>query len=105
MRRLFGLALTFALSISAAMAQAPAGAQGGGGRGRGPQGPPPAPRTVAPFDPVGYWVSVVTEDWRWRMVTPQKADYPGVPMTPAARQVAEAPHLGTESQRVPATDP
>ena len=90
MRFLAGLALTVALSTVAVVAQAPAGPQAGGGRGRGAQGPPPAPRAAAPFDPVGYWVSVVTEDWRWRMVTPQKGDYPGVPMTPAARQVADS---------------
>src|SRR4051794_37663895 len=30
------------------------------------------PRATAPIDLTGYWVSVVTEDWRWRMVTPPK---------------------------------
>jgi hypothetical protein len=38
----------------------------------------------------GYWVSVVTEDWRYRMVTPAKGDFQGVPMTPAARELANA---------------
>jgi hypothetical protein len=33
-----------------------------------------APRDTAPFDLTGYWTAVVTEDWRWRMVTPQKGD-------------------------------
>src|SRR5262249_8461182 len=37
-----------------------------------------------------YWVSVVTEDWRYRMVTPRKGDYSSVPLTGAARQVADA---------------
>jgi hypothetical protein len=35
-------------------------------------------------------VSLVTQDWRWRMVTPPKGDYRGIPITAAARQVADA---------------
>jgi hypothetical protein len=35
-------------------------------------------------------VSVVTEDWRYRMVTPAKGDFQSVPMTPAAREIANA---------------
>jgi hypothetical protein len=38
----------------------------------------------------GYWVSVVTEDWRWRMVTPAKGDYASVPLNPEGRKVADA---------------
>jgi len=38
----------------------------------------------------GYWVSVVTEDWMFRMVTPPKGQFLGVPLTPAARTVANA---------------
>lgn len=44
----------------------------------------------APFDLTGYWVSIVTEDWRYRMVTPTPGDYQGVPMNQASRQVADA---------------
>jgi hypothetical protein len=47
------------------------------------------PRDAAPIDLTGYWVSVVTEDWRWRMMTPPPGDYARVPMTPAARAVAD----------------
>jgi hypothetical protein len=36
-------------------------------RGEGRGGPPPTPQAAAPFDMTGYWVSIVTEDWRWRM--------------------------------------
>ena len=50
---------------------------------------PPTPRAQAPVDLTGYWVSIVTEDWRWRMVTPPKGDYASIPMTPAARKVAD----------------
>src|SRR4051812_46772915 len=48
------------------------GAGGGRGRGRGfaPQLPPG--RTAAPVDLTGTWVSLITEDWEWRMVTPKK---------------------------------
>ena len=35
-------------------------------------------------------MSVVTEDWRYRMVTPPKGDYQGVPMNAEARKVADA---------------
>src|SRR6187402_1503964 len=51
--------------------------------------PPPAPRAAAPVDLTGYWVSIVTQDWRWRMVTPRKGDYQGVPLTPEAAKVAD----------------
>jgi hypothetical protein len=47
-------------------------------------------KASAPFDLTGYWVSIVTEDWRYRMVTPTPGDYQGVPMNLAARQVADA---------------
>ena len=30
-------------------------------------------RAGAPIDLTGYWVSIVTQDWRWRMVTRRKA--------------------------------
>src|SRR5437667_4653978 len=43
----------------------------GAQRGEPPPPPPPA-RTIAPIDLTGYWVSVVTEDWRYRMLTPPK---------------------------------
>ena len=38
----------------------------------------------------GYWVSVVTEDWRYRMVTPPKGAFGGVPLNPEGRRVANA---------------
>lgn len=61
-------------------------AQRGGGGGRGPA----TAKAAAPVDLTGYWVSIVNEDWRFRMVTPAPGDYMGVPMTAASRQVADA---------------
>jgi hypothetical protein len=58
-------------------------------RGRG-QAPAIPPRAAAPVDLTGYWISVVTEDWRWRMVTPAKGDYDSVPLNAAARRVADS---------------
>ncbi len=52
--------------------------------------PPPDPKASAPIDLTGYWVAFITEDWRFRMITPRKGDYQAVPMTPQARRVADA---------------
>ena len=62
----------------------------GPGRAGGGGAAPQNAKAAAAFDPTGYWVSVITEDWRYRMVTPTLGDYQGVPMTPAARKVADA---------------
>jgi hypothetical protein len=47
-------------------------------------------RTVAPLDLTGYWVSVVTEDWRYRMMTPEKGDFPGIFLTPEGQRIANS---------------
>jgi hypothetical protein len=84
----FAAALAFAWTVAVA-------AQAQGGRGQSPQGPqgaapagPGSARALAPVDLVGYWVSVVTEDWRFRMVTPPKGDYASVPLNAEGRRVA-----------------
>lgn len=58
-------------------------------RGGAPAVPQTA-RTRAPIDLTGTWVSVVTEDWRWRMVTPPVGDVASIPVTAAARAAAKA---------------
>ncbi len=63
---------------------------GGGGRGRGGRGPAPVAKVAAPIDITGYWVSIVTEDWRYRMVTPPKGQFGGVPLNPAGRAATMA---------------
>jgi hypothetical protein len=61
---------------------------------------PPAPAAPksgqqgALQDLTGYWVSVVTEDWRYRMVTAPKGDYASVPLNAAGK--AEADKWTTE---------
>src|SRR5436309_9997921 len=53
-----------------------------------PQAPLTA-KTAAPIDITGYWVAVITEDWRWRMLTPPKGDYASVPINNEGRRVAD----------------
>jgi hypothetical protein len=70
-----------AVALGAASPQAPGTA------------PPPlalSPRAAAPIDLTGYWVSIVNEDWRWRMVTPPKGDVASVPLNPEGVKVANA---------------
>jgi hypothetical protein len=67
-------------------------------RGRGgPVGPPPTPRAGAPIDFTGTWVSVVTEDWRWRMVTPPKGDVASVPVNAEGRKATAAWDLNADN--------
>ena len=61
-------------------------AQGRGGRGGAPV---PTGRLGAPVDLVGTWVSVVTEDWQWRMRTAPKGDTTSVPLNGEGRRVAD----------------
>ena len=51
------------------------------------------------LDLTGQWVSVITEDWRWRMVTPPKGDTASVPLNPAGRKVADAWDLDADRAR------
>jgi hypothetical protein len=71
------LMLTIALPVW--LAASAAWAQSSGG----------TPREIAPFDPTGFWVAVVTEDWRWRMVIPPQGDYASVPLNERGRAVAD----------------
>jgi hypothetical protein len=82
------LAARIVVSAVAALLAATVFAQPPGPR---PAGPPPSPRDSAPIDLTGQWVSIVNEDWRWRMVTPPKGDYASVlTLNAAGRAVADA---------------
>lgn len=75
------IALGFAALIATTL---PLAAQGRGGvRAEGQ-----TPKAAAPIDLTGYWVSIVDEDWRYRMVVPPPGDYMGVPMNAESQRVA-----------------
>ena len=74
-------ALTFASLAAQGRGAAPAPAQA--------PAPQPAARAAAPIDLTGYWVSVITEDWRWRMVTPSRGDYASLPINMDAKKAAD----------------
>ena len=73
------------LSLLALIAPLTIHAQGRGG----PAGPPPTGKAAAPIDITGYWVSLIVDEWRFR-VDPQKGDVPYLPINPAARRIAMA---------------
>jgi len=54
-----------------------------------PPGPPRPAKIIAPIDLKGYWVSIVTEDWRFRMIAAPKGDFAGVPLNPEGAKVAQ----------------
>ena len=54
-----------------------------------PPGSPDTAEKAALMDLTGYWVSVVNQDWRFRMMTPPKGDYAQVPLNAAARKIAD----------------
>lgn len=65
---------------------------------RGQNTPPASARQQAQVDVTGYWVAQITEDWRWRMMTPPKGDILGVPLNDAGRKVAEAWDLAADTR-------
>ena len=78
---LFGVVMALSLEVPAHMdAQAARGAQ--------QPATPLAPKAAAPVDLTGYWISIVTEDWRFRMITPDKGDFSSVPLNPEGRRLA-----------------
>ncbi|MGE0592321.1 MAG: hypothetical protein AB7G23_11275 [Vicinamibacterales bacterium] len=94
-RALWGVALLALLVASGAAPAAQGGGRGGGAaqgqgaaQGRGGQAPA-TPQAAAPFDLDGYWVAVISEDWRFRMVTPAKGDYQSIPLTQAGKDLAD----------------
>jgi hypothetical protein len=84
-----------AIKVMAALASvvllsAPGGIQAQRGRGGAAGAAGRGARSSAPYDLTGYWVSVISEDWKYRMVTPPKGEYGNVPMNPEGRKVADS---------------
>src|SRR5687768_14457056 len=77
-----------ALILVAVLLIAPASLHGQGPAA--PAAPPPSARAGAPVDLTGYWVSLMTDFWRYRMLTPPKGNVDYLPVTADARRVAEA---------------
>src|SRR5688572_13126912 len=57
---------------------------------RGARGTATSARTEAPIDLIGQWVAIISEDWRWRMITPPKGDIVSIPLSLQGQQTAEA---------------
>jgi len=80
------LVLAGAAPLTATLAQPPAGGSA-----------PASPRSAAPIDLAGYWVALVSEDWRHRMATPRKGDYESVPINAEGRRIAEGWDLNADN--------
>ena len=76
-RTLFAIVVTGALAGSI-LAQAPAPAA------------QKSAKASALEDITGNWVSIVSEDYRWRMVTPLKGDTASVPLNAEGRRISNA---------------
>jgi hypothetical protein len=83
------LLVVLTLGAASLLAQGIPPGPGIGGPG-GPPQPPKSGQAAAPVDFTGYWVSVVSEDWRWRMVTPIKGDFASIPLNNEGRAIGNA---------------
>lgn len=82
----------FVAALAIVLGRADAAAQ----RGAGAAGPRMTARQAAPVDLTGTWVSIVTEDWRWRMTTPPVGDVASVPVNAEGRAAAKAWNLSAD---------
>jgi hypothetical protein len=88
-RSLISAVAAGAIAAGTLLAQAPAPpAQGRGGRG-GAAATQTA-QTAATNDLSGYWVRIITEDWRWLMIVPAKGNADSIPISPAGRAILDA---------------
>lgn len=76
------LVVTVLLAVCGSLVAQPPG-------GAAPSGSALPAQQLAPIDITGYWVSVVNEDWRWRMMTPPKGDYTSIPLNPSGWSAAD----------------
>jgi len=61
------------------------------GQGRGGSAATATPKAATPTDAdfTGYWVSIVTEAWRRRMLPPARGDYASIPLNLAGKETAD----------------
>lgn len=57
--------------------------------GQSPTANSATPRAASPIDITGYWVSLVTEDWRYRMLNAPKGDYYSIPLNAEGKRLAD----------------
>ena len=86
-RRLFTAVASLVFAAVSVYGQ---GRGGRGGPGGGPGAAPPTAQAAATNDLTGYWVRLVTEDWRWLMVVPAKGNADSIPISPVGRAVLDA---------------
>jgi hypothetical protein len=79
------VAAGMAFGLGLLLAVTPLDAQRGGRGG----GAAASARDAAALDLTGYWVSVITEDWKFRMVTPKKGVYETLTLNPEGRRIGD----------------
>jgi hypothetical protein len=77
------ISLYFLLTLSAIAHGQVRGGRGGAGEAAA------SPQAAAPIDLTGYWVSLVTDNWTYRVITPPKGDYLYLPLNTEGRRVAD----------------
>jgi hypothetical protein len=84
-------ALQFVMALSAACLLGGALVDDAAAQNRraAPNAPPASGRAGAPIDITGNWVSLITDDWVYRMITPAKGDYSYIPLNAEGRRVAD----------------
>jgi len=85
----FALLCGFAVLVALAIVACAQSTKAQGGP-PGQRGPAPTPKAGALIDVTGYWVSIVDDEWRWRMITPAKGDFSFLPLNAEGRRVASA---------------
>lgn len=85
----YWILLALLIGASAGLAGGPAAfAQRGGAQ---------SAQAAAPIDLTGYWVSVVSEDWRHRIATPRRGDYESLRLSAEGRRIADAWDLDADN--------
>jgi hypothetical protein len=77
----FGLIAAAAVVLGTSAAEAQRGGRGGGAA---------SAQSAAAIDLTGYWVSVITEDWKFRMVTPRRGVFEALMLNAEGRTLGEA---------------